>query len=123
MSRVIKFRAWDGKQMLQHHEINFDWLQEGDFTWVKPMQFTGLFDRNGKEIYEGDIVKDSELVYYIRFGEISFDEYAGIGWLLCGIPEKDDNNFFISPDDVSVIEVIGNIYENSDLINQHQLAI
>jgi len=74
-------------------------------------QFTGLLDKNGKEIYEGDIVQTwySDKVK----GGIAVIKYLGRSF--CMSQNKDDDEmdcpwFFI-------FEVIGNIYENPDLIN------
>ena len=56
MSREIKFRAWDGKKMLPNRTVfnGADWDCERDAATGNPiMQYTGLKDRNGKEIYEG----------------------------------------------------------------------
>ena len=131
----IKFRAWmlewdDGGKMFYRVMptepdfnqilISFDGDNsfDGDFTVgedVDLMQYTGLKDKHGVEIYEGDIV-DCE-----RHGFTTSIEYYG-GAFRCrseGVPlslyidecyaDKDDNN---------QLEVIGNIYENPELLKE-----
>lgn len=78
----------------------------GNFHEVIPDsvgQFTGLLDKNGKEIYEGDIVKCDELIMIVDFVQSSFCKCNESGnWII----HSHDN-----------IEVIGNLYENYELIN------
>ena len=88
-----------------------------DSTTIKNinlMQFTGLTDKNGKEIYEGDIVKqitgDAEDETYISEGII---EYLG-----CGFSLKIKDKTYVSIRNFGDnLEVIGNIYENPDLLS------
>jgi hypothetical protein len=80
-------------------------------------QFTGLIDENGKEIYEGDIV-----TFYYEVGENDFrDELEVVKW-------DTENACFMFGDDICMLdgsrirklEVIGNIYENPELIKKPQ---
>jgi uncharacterized phage protein (TIGR01671 family) len=119
MDRDIKFRAWDGKKMLVFNSHRFtsdydlvfgediterhyiDTYFEGD--QLKLMQYTGLKDKNGKEIYEGDIMSFLGENWVVEY----FVSYA---------------SFVISKgNDLSNIttqeEVIGNIYEHKHLID------
>ncbi len=77
------------------------------------MQYTGLKDKNGKEIYEGDVIEGSELKGSIEFGE--FD--GMIGWfvrLTVGIDYPIGSCVNIG-ENIN-IEVVGNIYEHPHLI-------
>lgn len=78
---------------------------------IELMQYTGLHDKTGKEIYEGDIVKVSDI---IKLGKIIF-ESRSFGVRVIG--GKHDNSFhslmYVASD---WIEVIGNIYENPELL-------
>lgn len=74
-------------------------------------QFTGLLDKNGKEIFEGDIVRDSE-------GRISY-----VKWLIqrCGfvlVYERFDKDITGSYGKIEHLEVIGNIHDNPELIKE-----
>lgn len=107
--REIKFRVWhNGLKYIgipsigSFNDINDEISnhQEDGYTW---MQYTGLKDKNGVEIYEGDIVKGN----YLRgIGEIKWNDK------FCKFDISHRMN--ISPSDE--FEVIGNIYENPELL-------
>jgi uncharacterized phage protein (TIGR01671 family) len=108
--RPIKFRAWDGTGMnswewFTKNRKDVNWL-ESQKNWVV-MQFTGLLDKNGKEIYEGDIVRD-ELLKEKPIHEVVFEK--GI-FRVKGVP----NEVWLSAVPSS-FEVLGNIYENPELL-------
>jgi uncharacterized phage protein (TIGR01671 family) len=113
--REIKFRAWDNQNQKMinnaYYIRGFHILShiEGDFIL---MQYTGLKDKNGKEIYEGDICK--------TYGH---DD----GFLIDQVIFEDGSFLFTNPLKLSVelrgfkkdyIEVIGNIHENPELIKE-----
>ncbi len=70
-------------------------------------QFSGLTDKNGKEIYEGDIATDGENIYTVEF---SMWSYAFV-WDKHG----SQNNFHFEKDDNQEMELVGNIYDNPEL--------
>ncbi len=88
MNREIKFRIWDieNKEMLRVQELDFEPTFYGGRIAIRPdqyndyfdtedmilMQYTGIHDKNGKEIYEGDIVRIKNSLIEIE-GEVVFD--------------------------------------------------
>ncbi|MFJ1491193.1 YopX family protein, partial [Capnocytophaga canis] len=98
MQREIKFRVFDkeAKTMLRVSNIYLDdefiiaisnkEYVERIFSQIELMQFTGLYDKHGKEIYEGDIVKHRDFtfldypIHYVAGGEIAvkYNELAYI---------------------------------------------
>lgn len=132
--RQIKFRAWDA----QSNEWMYAGLKNGvrsfPLTVSNPLclglddrddayentvwsldndelvwcQFTGLFDKQGVEIYEGDVVKDGCGIYEIRWSE------SRLSWIVA----DDSSDYYDRLSKLGKIEVIGNIYEHGELLKE-----
>ena len=105
--REIKFRAWDSHSKKMEYMKPYQSLYT--ISFIEYMQYTGLKDKNGKEIYEGDIViAYDETMDVICKGQIIWDKCE------CGFCIKGAEPTFIGyyPE----LEVIGNIYENPELL-------
>lgn len=122
--RAIKFRAWDKekKRFFEPEGYSEDALivylngdmgvldnepyesihsDEANKRFVL-LQYTGLNDKNGVEIYEGDIVEQKKQREQYRLFEIKWD--------------RGNMGFYFSHAGTNFIEVIGNVYENPDLL-------
>lgn len=123
-NRVIKFRAWykEKKNMYDVYSIILGsgavsiWDEtEHPSNWLMPnkvelMQFTGLKDKNGKDIYESDLVKEGKKVFKVFWNDLG----SGSWWF--SSYTKDKEWLHVSKVNVSQLEVIGNIYKNKDLL-------
>ncbi|MCO4539992.1 hypothetical protein Si099_01818 [Streptococcus infantarius subsp. infantarius] len=110
--------------MLPVGEIDFDYefayldeengyRCERDFDEFKLMQFTGLKDKNGKEIFDGDIIKFTLTngFNYVVDEDGSVTYKLGAFYVVNGLAE-----YLISDINTNEIEVIGNIYETPELL-------
>lgn len=104
MNREIKFRFWD--KALQKMILRTLLPYDNEHPDIEIMQFTGLKDKNGQEIYEGDVVKSVYGNGYIVF------EYIGFAIKSIGSESID----FEFPSFYLNSEIIGNIYENPELL-------
>jgi len=90
-----------------------DSMDYNNFEW---MQSTGLKDKNGIEIFEGDLVKAEELVYEIFYDEIECGFKAETHQCDAANRLNVEGCFQLHEDEKEFYEVIGNIYENPKLI-------
>ena len=130
MSREIKFRAWlrEEKKMVNVETIDFtdksmQYLEKNEiidayllrrviFDDIELMQYTGIKDKNGVEIYEGDLVKIldnvNETICEVRF------EYGG--YILKNGDLREELLYL----EERFMEVVGNIYENEELLKSEE---
>jgi hypothetical protein len=124
MNRVIKFRAWDKEEKVMISADDFclsdefeplsDLIEMSQEHFVL-MQYTGLNDVSNDEIYEGDIVE--------------YHTYTGTGnllvaWISSMFALKDKDNsvrFPLYPNDCEKINIVGNIYENPELMEKNNV--
>lgn len=107
--REIKFRVWNGEKMLCYglFDVPKNISYEGP-----PMQFTGLLDKQGKEIFEGDIMAikgiDDDQEYYYEVRQNNAGTWMACNELYYDLEDKDFERCF----------VYSNICENPELLNK-----
>lgn len=140
--RPIKFRAWNhtDEKMIYPEQYESTYQQEippfrkvrgvQDFWFMslshewELQQFTGLLDKNGKEIYEGDILRgyddesvDGHIIYkYELLGIVEWDNERG-RWIVRDFPSDEVFELY---DYIGADEVIGNIYEHPELLKEEK---
>lgn len=129
--REIKFRAWDKEEKKMIYQIDNGSKKDDKFETIaidfegtpfflienriedtakvrvfykgqlELMMFTGLKDKNGKEIYEGDILSNKDSIASIKWGELG-------GWVWGSV--------YLTTDIDWKFKIIGNVYENPELV-------
>lgn len=137
--REIKFRAYNHRINQMEKVNSIEWLLNEDTDKYEPdvitrealcsdklslMQYTGLLDKNGKEIFEGDIVRGREIKYNNVTDEydLVIDYTSEVKFVRCAFCiqlYKDVRTWYeLSTyfNEGEYIEVIGNVYQNKDLL-------
>lgn len=135
--RTIKFRAWHTEEKKMYHDAQkaYDYGCAGDpdkcpvFAFGEiledskyiAMQFTDLSDKNGVEIFEGDLVKIVSKSGFHFFGESN--DAKEVHWDGCCFAVKDvcgsaSLYFYVNHPEHYEVEIIGDIHQNPDLLPQ-----
>jgi len=120
--REIKFRVWDNNQikyditgeLLGHYQTLNAFFKKCRERQVPIMQYIGLKDKNGQEIYEGDIIEIKNKICYITYETCTASYHLVFkgGTSYQYERYKLDNSMSV----LEFFEIIGNIYENPELL-------
>lgn len=139
---IPKFRAWLKKEQKMDNDVDhISWLEDelyciGDgITYMVSaedlvlMQSTGLVDKNGKEIFEGDVLEIQGIKMIIKFGSYKYLEtsknnghilgilHDGLGFYVECINVADPDNISpFEPETLKNSQIIGNIYKNREFL-------
>ena len=124
MNRPIKFRVWDKREtkgmstqnMLYDAQLHHFWQDFVDYPGYELMQYTGLKDSKGNEIYEGDILKNHYDVSNNIIGQVLYESDHGgyiFQWKRKGRGQDYKN---LNCDVAFESVIVGNIFEQSELL-------
>jgi len=123
IGRQIKFRAWDGEKVMffdLEHGLDCGFIYKGDESMyiddegTVVMQFTGLLDKNGKEIFEGDILHDERVPRWFNWLIEIVD--GSVCLINIGVEGYRHEPIVLTKSSASERVIIGNMYENPNLI-------
>ena len=124
MKRIIEFRAWEHDRQKMVYGYQY-YIADAEKNNYPLMQLTGLNDKNGKPIFEGDILKSDFLS--CNFAIEWNNEVACYDWYALTETEKQGASLAKAIEEApakakkpftKIIEVIGNIYENPELLTE-----
>ena len=133
MNRKLKFREYNTKLCLmipqEEMSCHVDFMKYGRVATLKGfleppfceiMQFTGLTDKNGVDIYEGDIVKNivKETMFGFWYNKYCYKDVIEETKNLVSYNEKWACFNIVKGSRWGILEVIGNIFENPDLLQK-----
>ena len=134
--REYKFRGKDNNNKWRYGDLVQEKWGQGKAIMIKKDktawsaleetigQYTGLNDENGKEIYEGDIIEFSYDMFvgnfdtFVAKGKVVFEEGAFYVEVFENERTTKDEAYLLYSINLDTIEVIGNIYENEELLNE-----
>lgn len=118
MNRPLKFRAWNSKSKQMVYKVNIDYnghANDGQsyITYGPPdavMQFTGMKDKRGKDLYEGDIIQ-----HFIT-GYIFSIVYKDGAFCLKAENDHPNKGVFFGLNTLDNMEIKGNIFQNPEIL-------
>lgn len=138
--REIEYRAWlkDEQKMVNVASIDFRieeiayveqrtidniqhaWYEYRDFNEIELLEYTGFKDKNGKKIFDGDIVKTNGYIYKVIYWKEEAKYHLTSDYYDSDCSFGDVYDVFIKSNngEYKDLEIIGNIYENMEVLNE-----